>query len=88
MEPLNVGVIGTGWCGGIRAITAANSALVGPLHLAEISAQSLNLCLWRRYQHQHGEGAAKPGHTTGFDVAVVLDEDPGKFLYHAGPIIP
>ena len=41
MEPLNVGVIGTGWCGGIRAITAANSALVGPLHLAEISADRL-----------------------------------------------
>lgn len=35
MDRLNVGVIGTGWCGGIRAITAANSALVGALHIAE-----------------------------------------------------
>ena len=34
MEQLNVGVVGTGWCGGIRAISAANSALVGALHLA------------------------------------------------------
>jgi len=41
MEPLNVGVIGTGWCGGIRAITAANSALVGSLHLAEIRPDRL-----------------------------------------------
>ena len=41
MEPLNVGVIGTGWCGGIRAITAANSALVGQLHLAEINPERL-----------------------------------------------
>ena len=41
MEPLNVGVIGTGWCGGIRAVAAANSALVGPLHLAEINPDRL-----------------------------------------------
>jgi predicted dehydrogenase len=33
--PINVGIVGTGWCGGIRAITAANSALVGTLHIAE-----------------------------------------------------
>ncbi len=37
-QPINVGIIGTGWCGGIRAVTAANSALVGALHLAEIDA--------------------------------------------------
>lgn len=41
MEQLNVGVIGTGWCGGIRAITAANSPLVGVLHIAEIKAERL-----------------------------------------------
>jgi len=35
MEPLEVGVIGTGWCGGIRAVAAANSPLVGRLHIAE-----------------------------------------------------
>ena len=38
---LNVGVIGTGWCGGIRAVTAANTALVGPLHIAEINEERL-----------------------------------------------
>lgn len=37
MEPLNVGVIGPGWCGGIRAVAAANSALVGDLHIAEVN---------------------------------------------------
>ena len=36
MEPLSVGIIGTGWCGGIRAVAACNSAMVGSLHLAEI----------------------------------------------------
>ncbi len=41
MEQLNVGVVGTGWCGGIRAITAANSPLVGSLHLAETNAERL-----------------------------------------------
>lgn len=36
MEKLSVGVIGTGWCGGIRAIACARNALVGDLHIAEI----------------------------------------------------
>ena len=41
MDLLNVGVIGTGWCGGIRAVAAANSALVGDLHIAEINPDRL-----------------------------------------------
>jgi scyllo-inositol 2-dehydrogenase (NAD+) len=41
MEPLSIGIIGTGWCGGIRAIASANSALVGPLHLAEVKPERL-----------------------------------------------
>ncbi len=41
MDQLNVGVIGTGWCGGIRAVAAANSALVGRLQLAEINEDRL-----------------------------------------------
>jgi predicted dehydrogenase len=41
MEQLSVGVIGTGWCGGIRAVAAAGSALVGDLHLAEIDPDRL-----------------------------------------------
>ncbi|MPZ54593.1 MAG: gfo/Idh/MocA family oxidoreductase [Acidimicrobiia bacterium] len=41
MEQLNIGIIGTGWCGGIRAVTSVNSALVGPLHIAEIDPDRL-----------------------------------------------
>lgn len=41
MEPINVGIIGTGWCGGIRALAAAGSPMVGRLHLAEISEERL-----------------------------------------------
>ena len=41
MGRINVGVIGTGWCGGIRARTAAASALVGELHLCETNPQRL-----------------------------------------------
>jgi scyllo-inositol 2-dehydrogenase (NAD+) len=41
MNPLTIGVIGTGWCGGIRAIAAANSALVGDLHIAELNPDRL-----------------------------------------------
>lgn len=41
MDQLNVGIIGTGWCGGIRAVAAANSPLVGKLQLAEVNADRL-----------------------------------------------
>lgn len=39
MRPINLGVIGTGWCGGIRAVTADRSPLVADLHLAETNAE-------------------------------------------------
>jgi len=38
---INVGVIGTGWCGGIRAVTAAQSPLVESVHIAEIKSDRL-----------------------------------------------
>ncbi|HEX6299985.1 MAG TPA: Gfo/Idh/MocA family oxidoreductase [Acidimicrobiia bacterium] len=41
MEQLKVGIIGTGWCGGIRAIAAANSTMVSELHIAEINPERL-----------------------------------------------
>ena len=41
MKQINVGVIGTGWCGGIRANTCAGSALVNELHIAEIKPERL-----------------------------------------------
>jgi scyllo-inositol 2-dehydrogenase (NAD+) len=36
MRQIGVGIIGTGWCGGIRAQTCARHPLVKSLHLAEI----------------------------------------------------
>ncbi len=36
MKQINVAVIGTGWCGGIRAVAAAASPWVKELHIAEI----------------------------------------------------
>ena len=41
MKPIEVAVIGTGWCGGIRAETLANHALVKGLHLAEVNGPRL-----------------------------------------------
>ena len=41
MKPIEVAVIGTGWCGGIRAETLAAHPLVKGLHLAEINAPRL-----------------------------------------------
>ncbi|GAA3774474.1 Gfo/Idh/MocA family oxidoreductase [Plantactinospora mayteni] len=41
MKQLNVGIIGTGWCGGIRAVACSRSALVHELHLAETNPDRL-----------------------------------------------
>ena len=40
MKQIGVAVVGTGWCGGIRAETCAAHALVKSLHLAEIAARA------------------------------------------------
>jgi scyllo-inositol 2-dehydrogenase (NAD+) len=42
MKQIGVAVIGTGWCGGIRAETLAAHALVKSLHLAETRPERLN----------------------------------------------
>lgn len=41
MKQVSIGIIGTGWCGGIRAETCAESPYVGGLHLAEIKPERL-----------------------------------------------
>jgi predicted dehydrogenase len=41
MKTIGVGVIGTGWCGGIRAQALAANPLVESLHLAEIRPERL-----------------------------------------------
>jgi predicted dehydrogenase len=41
MSELNVAVIGTGWCGGIRAIAAAEHPIVTNLHIAETNTDRL-----------------------------------------------
>ena len=41
MKQIGVGIIGTGWCGGIRAETCAGHPLVKSLHVAEIRPDRL-----------------------------------------------
>jgi predicted dehydrogenase len=41
MKQVGIGIIGTGWCGGIRAETCAASPYVSALHLAEIKPERL-----------------------------------------------
>ncbi|HVB98151.1 MAG TPA: Gfo/Idh/MocA family oxidoreductase [Candidatus Dormibacteraeota bacterium] len=41
MKRISVGIIGTGWCGGIRAETCAASPFVNELHIAEIREDRL-----------------------------------------------
>jgi predicted dehydrogenase len=42
LEQINVGIIGTGWCGGIRAESCADNPLIDQLHIAEIDAKRLD----------------------------------------------
>ena len=41
MKPINVGIIGVGWCGGIRAETCAINPAVNDLHLVETKPERL-----------------------------------------------
>ncbi|MGJ8571943.1 MAG: Gfo/Idh/MocA family protein [Hoeflea sp.] len=41
MKQVEVAVIGTGWCGGMRAVTLSMSALVDKLHICEIKPERL-----------------------------------------------
>ncbi len=41
MRQITVGIIGTGWCGGIRAAVAASSPWVNALHIAEVREERL-----------------------------------------------
>jgi predicted dehydrogenase len=41
MRQISIGIIGTGWCGGIRAETCAANPLVAELHVAETRAERL-----------------------------------------------
>ncbi len=41
MKPLGIAIVGTGWCGGIRAETCAAHPLTASLHLAEIRPERL-----------------------------------------------
>jgi predicted dehydrogenase len=41
MKQINVGIIGTGWCGGIRAETCAASPYINELHVAETNVARL-----------------------------------------------
>jgi len=41
MRQINIGLIGAGWCGGIRANTCAANPIVDELHIAEINEERL-----------------------------------------------
>ena len=41
MQQVEVAVIGTGWCGGIRAETLSRSSIVDKLHICEIRPDRL-----------------------------------------------
>lgn len=41
MDGINVGIIGTGWCGGIRAETCADRPQIAELHIAETRPERL-----------------------------------------------
>jgi scyllo-inositol 2-dehydrogenase (NAD+) len=75
MQPLSVGIIGVGWCGGIRAIACASSPLVESLHLAEVKEERLT-----KIAGQTGAATA----TTDWE-ALVADPDIQALMISATP---
>ncbi|MGI9421755.1 MAG: Gfo/Idh/MocA family protein [Hyphomicrobiaceae bacterium] len=41
MKLINVGIVGTGWCGGIRAEACADCPQIGEVHIAEVKPERL-----------------------------------------------
>ena len=39
MDRINLGIIGTGWCGGIHAVACAADPLIDDLHIAETNPE-------------------------------------------------
>ena len=83
MDRINVGIIGTGWCGGIRADASAANPLVDELHIAEIREDRL----------EEVKAATNPVTATtdhrelleNPDIhAVMISATPARFLLHAG----
>src|SRR5260370_18272322 len=64
MKQVSIGIIGTGWCGGLRAETCASSPLVSALHLAEIKPERL----------REVAGRTKPATATA-DYGVLLENN-------------
>jgi predicted dehydrogenase len=75
MQQINVGIIGTGWCGGIRAVTASRSPLVDQLHLAEIQPDRLAEITTQ----------TNPTHTTGRWQDIVENPDIDAVVVSATP---
>ena len=61
MASTEVAVIGTGWCGGIRAETLAKSALVDALHIQRGIAGEANV---ENAKTRRGNDTPQPGHDT------------------------
>jgi len=64
MKQVSIGIIGTGWCGGLRAETCASSPRVSALHLAEIKPERL----------REVAGRTKPATATA-DYGVLLENN-------------
>ncbi len=64
MKQVSIGIIGTGWCGGLRAETCASSPWVSALHLAEIKPERL----------REVAGRTKPATATA-DYGVLLENN-------------
>ena len=77
MKPIEVAVIGTGWCGGIRAETLAAHPLVKGLHLAEINAPRLAELARqdqsRRPRSRTTRAAQENGHRSGLHLGHARD---------------
>jgi scyllo-inositol 2-dehydrogenase (NAD+) len=75
MKQVSIGIIGTGWCGGIRAETCAASPYVSSLHLAEIKPDRL----------KEVAGKTKPATTTTDYRALLASAEIDAIIISATP---
>ncbi|HXZ44727.1 MAG TPA: hypothetical protein VEH53_07835 [archaeon] len=73
MRSVQVGIIGTGWCGGIRAQTCAAHPLVGGLHIAEIRPDRLA---------EVAAATSPRTATTDYRELLKIDEIDAYYLHH------
>lgn len=84
MDTIDVGVIGTGWCGRIRAATAAASPLVGNVHVDYAELVADDIVLTTTNEGNQFPLSTMPGEAVGHVFAGPMERETQHFLECVG----